>query len=81
MRSRCKLDSNLLYRGFMDRAQADLQTNIKAFWNLAKADRAGSLGVFSLRDGMRRIGSKSPIFLRHILNRSTQVSLLLPRHA
>ena len=40
LRSRCKLVSNLLYQGFIDRVQANLQTNIKAFWNFANADRA-----------------------------------------
>ena len=40
LRFRCKLVSNLLYQGFIDRVQANLQTNIKAFWNFAYADRA-----------------------------------------
>ena len=40
LRSRCKLVSNLLYRGFVDRAHTDLRTNIKAFWNFANTDRA-----------------------------------------
>ena len=39
LRARCKLISEQLYQGSIDRAQADLRTNIKAFWNFANAGR------------------------------------------
>ena len=58
LRSCCKLVSQQFYRGFVDRAQADSQTNTKKFWNFADAGRPerGVLGVFSLTDGMQ-VGS------------------------